>query len=141
MAGEELASGIAFMVFSQAIGPAVANTLYNVIFLSTLPTQIAEFAPHANAEAISDAGASGFRSVVSPADLDGVLVAYSNSLDRIYYLAAPFAALCWIASWGMGWNDIRKRETGDPEAKANGTDGHRSAEKVKEAAGGKEVSS
>lgn len=112
-----------------------------MIFLTSLPLQIAEFAPHATAEAISDVGAPGFRSIVSPADLDGILVAYSNSLGRIYYLAAPFTALCWIAPWGMGWNDIRKKETGHPEAKANGTDGHRLTEKVKEAAGGKEVSS
>lgn len=76
MDGEALASGIAFMVFSQAIGPAIANTLYNVIFLSSLPTQIAKFAPHANVQAIIDAGASGFRPVVSPADLNGVLIAY-----------------------------------------------------------------
>ncbi|KAK7739076.1 hypothetical protein SLS62_011326, partial [Diatrype stigma] len=70
MDGEELASGIAFMVFSQAIGPAIANTIYNVIFLSTLPTQLAEFAPNADAQAIINAGASGFRSIVSPANLD-----------------------------------------------------------------------
>jgi hypothetical protein len=117
MDGEELASGIAFMVFAQAIGPAIANTLYNVIFLASLPAQIAEFAPHVDAQSIIDAGASGFRSIVSPADLNGVEVAYSNSLGRIYYLAVAFAALCGIASWGMGWNDLRKKEVGVTEAK------------------------
>ncbi|KAI0387382.1 MFS general substrate transporter [Hypomontagnella monticulosa] len=125
MGGEELASGIAFMVFSQAIGPAIAVTLYNVIFLSSLPSQIAEFAPQANAQAVINAGASGFRSVVSPADLDGVLVAYSNSLSRIYYLAVAFAAICAIASLGMGWNDLRKQEV-------NSTDAGPSVEEVKE---------
>lgn len=139
MDGEELASGIAFMVFSQAIGPAIANTLYNVIFLSSLPSQIAEFAPQANVQAIINAGASGFRSVVSPVDLNGVLAAYSNSLGRIYYLAAAFAAICGIASWGMGWNDLRKKEVNssdaDPSAEEvkEGTDANRSVE-VKEAA-------
>ncbi|KAI1769876.1 MFS general substrate transporter [Hypoxylon cercidicola] len=139
MDGEELASGVAFMVFSQAIGPAIANTLYNVIFLSSLPSQIAEFAPQANVQAIINAGASGFRSVVSPADLNGVLVAYSNSLGRIYYLAVAFAAICGIASWGMGWNDLRKKEVdsmdADPsvEEVKEGTDACRSVE-VKEAA-------
>jgi hypothetical protein len=122
------------MVFSQAIGPAIANTLYNVIFLSSLPTQIAKFAPHANVQAIIDAGASGFRSVVSPADLNGVLVAYSNSLGRIYYLAVAFAATCGIASWGMGWHDLRKKEVDDTEAKTDGTNADCSVEEVKEAA-------
>lgn len=140
MDGEELASGIAFMVFSQAIGPAIANTIYNVIFLSSLPTQIAEFAPHANVQAIMDAGASGFRSVVSLADLNGVLVAYSNSLGRIYYLAVAFAATCGITSWGMGWHDLRKKEVDGIETKTGGIDTDRSVEEVKEAAGGKEVS-
>jgi hypothetical protein len=139
MDGEELASGIAFMVFSQAIGPAIANTVYNVIFLSSLSTQIARFAPNVDAQAIINAGASGYRSIVSPADLDGMLVAYSNSLGRIYYLAAAFAAICWIASWGMGWNDIRKKGIDDTEAKTGGADVDRSAEENKEAVQGKEV--
>ncbi|KAI0479725.1 MFS general substrate transporter [Xylaria cf. heliscus] len=134
MDGEELASGIAFMVFSQAIGPAIANTLYNVIFLASLPTEIAKFAPDANVQAIIDAGASGFRSIVSPTDINGVLVAYSNSLGRIYYLAVAFAAICGIASWGMGWNDLRKKEVDDTEAKTDGTDADPSVEQVKEAA-------
>ncbi|KAI1088255.1 MFS general substrate transporter [Rostrohypoxylon terebratum] len=139
MDGEELASGVALMVFSQAIGPAIANTLYNVIFLSSLPTQIAEFAPQANVQAIINAGASGFRSVVSPTDLNGVLTAYANSLGRIYYLAVAFAAICGIASWGMGWNDLRKKEVNSSDADPSveevkeGTDANRSVE-VKEAA-------
>jgi hypothetical protein len=140
MDGEELASGIAFMVFSQAIGPAIANTVYNVIFLESLPTEIAKYAPDANAQAIMNAGASGYRSIVSPADLDGILVAYSNSLGRVYYLGAAFGALCWFASWGMGWNDIRKKAMEDTEAKPDSTDADRSAEEVKEAVPGKEVS-
>lgn len=134
MDGEELASGVAFMVFSQAIGPAIANTLYNVIFLASLPAQIAECAPRANVQAIIDAGASGFRSVVEPADLNGVLVAYSNSLGRIYYLAVAFAAICGVAAWGMGWHDLRKKEVEGTEAKTDGTDADRSVEEVKEVA-------
>uniref|UniRef100_A0A0B7KJC0 Major facilitator superfamily (MFS) profile domain-containing protein n=1 Tax=Bionectria ochroleuca TaxID=29856 RepID=A0A0B7KJC0_BIOOC len=138
MDGEELASGIAFMVFSQAIGPAIANTVYNVIFLESLPTEIAKYAPDADAQAIINAGASGYRSIVSPADLDGILVAYSNSLGRVYYLGAAFGALCWFASWGMGWNDIRKKAMEDTEAKPDSTDADRSAEEVKEAVPGME---
>ncbi|GAP91475.2 putative efflux pump [Rosellinia necatrix] len=122
MDGEELASSIAFMVFSQAIGPAIANTLYNVIFLESLQKEIAHHAPQANVQAIIDAGASEFRSIVSPKDINGVLIAYANSLDRIFYLAAAFAGLCGVFLWGMGWHDLRKKEGDDTEAKAGATD-------------------
>ncbi|KAI2607958.1 hypothetical protein GGR54DRAFT_651942 [Hypoxylon sp. NC1633] len=105
MDGEELASGIAFMVFSQAIGPAIANTLYNVIFLLSLP-EIAKYAPHLNVQAIIDAGASGFRPVVSPADLD-----------------CPM----------QRWHDLRKKEVEDTEAKTDRTDADRPVEEFKEA--------
>lgn len=110
MGGEELSSGIAFVMFSQALGPTVVLTLCNLIFESSLRGQITRYAPKANATAIIDAGATGFRSVVPPADLPGVLVAYSNSIDRVFYLVAALAAACGVVLWGMGWHDLRKKE-------------------------------
>lgn len=110
MGGEELSSGIAFVMFSQALGPTVVLTLCNLIFESSLRGQITRHAPRANATAIIDAGATGFRSVVPPADLPGVLVAYSNSIDRVFYLVAALAAACGFVLWGMGWHDVREKE-------------------------------
>jgi hypothetical protein len=99
---------MAFMVFTQSLWPAITLALYNVIFDASLRTQLADTAPHANATAIINAGATAFRSFVEPSDLGSVLQAYATSIDRVFYLVAAMAASCGIFVWGMGWNDIRK---------------------------------
>lgn len=126
MDGEELASSIAFVVFSQAFGPTIAMTFYNIIFLSSFETQLTQHAPEVNFADVIGAGATGFRSMVSPTNLDGVLVAYANSLDRIFYLAAALATSCGIFLWGMGWYDLRTKEEDTAKGKEGGPDTNQS---------------
>ena len=101
------------MVFCQALGPSIALVLYNVIFGASLKMELAQRAPNVDAQAIIDAGATGFRSLVQPGDLNAVLKAYANSIDHVFFLVAALAALCSIFVWPMGWYDIRKK--GGPE--------------------------
>ena len=89
MTSEELSSAMAFVVFAQSLGPAIV-----------------------------EAGATDFRSVTHPESLQGVLVAYANSVDRVFYLVAAMAATCGIFLWGLGWYDLRKKES-DDETKEN----------------------
>lgn len=103
---------MAFMVFAQSIGPALILAICNVIFDSSLRSQVSQLAPGVDAQAILDAGATGFRTFVKPGDLPGVLHAYANSIDRVFYLVAAMAAACAIFCWGMGWNDVRKKDEG-----------------------------
>jgi hypothetical protein len=85
LAGEELSSGIAFVMLTQALGPTITLTLFNVLFTTTLKSGITQKVPHADAAAIAKAGATAFRSIVDPADLDGVLIAYADSLNNVFY--------------------------------------------------------
>ncbi|KAI2463106.1 MFS general substrate transporter [Annulohypoxylon bovei var. microspora] len=113
LGSEELASGIAFCMFCQNLGPTIALTLMNVIFSSTLPKELRQHAPLVDPAAVVSAGSTGFRTIVSPDDLPDVLVAYANSIDQVFYLVAGFAAAGGIALWGMGWHDIRiKKDEG-----------------------------
>jgi hypothetical protein len=98
---------VAFIVWCQYIGPTIFLTLYNTIFDTSLRSQLREQAPNVNADTILLTGATGFRSFVSVADMPGVLVAYSNSLDRVFYLVAAAGVVAWLSAWGMGWKDIR----------------------------------
>ncbi|KAJ8062112.1 hypothetical protein OCU04_008673 [Sclerotinia nivalis] len=107
--GEELSSAMAFIVFTQSLGPAIVLVLCNLIFDESLKSQLPKHAPSVDAMAIMNAGATGFRKVVQPRDLPSVLVAYANSIDRVFYLVAAMASACGIALWGMGWQDIRKK--------------------------------
>ncbi|KAF7553869.1 hypothetical protein G7Z17_g3328 [Cylindrodendrum hubeiense] len=105
---EELSTALAFIVWCQYIGPTIFLTLYNTIFYASLRSQLREQAPNADIEAILTAGATEFRKVASARDLPGVLIAYSNSLDRVFYLVAAAGVVVFCTSWGMGWKDIRK---------------------------------
>ena len=112
-----MSSATAFIVWCQYIGPTIFLTVFNTIFDTGLRAQLIEQAPNADAEAIILAGATGFRGLARPEDIPGILVAYSNSLDRVFYLVAAAGVAAWLSAWGMGWKDIRKsgeNSTGQP---------------------------
>jgi hypothetical protein len=117
---------MAWMVFAQSLAPSIELSLANVIFSSSLKSQLALHAPNANAAEIIHAGATGFRAIVNEDDLPGILLAYANSLNRVFYLIVSIGALCGIWVWGMGWTDIRKKTaataTGDMADKAEKAD-------------------
>ncbi|KAF5120205.1 Efflux pump mlcE [Metarhizium anisopliae] len=108
--GEQLATGMALVIFAQSLGPAIVLTLCNVIFVSSLASQLQDNAPLENAQAVIRAGATGFRTIVQPNNLPGVLAAYANSIDRVFYLVAAVASACALVLWGMGWHDLRKKD-------------------------------
>ena len=98
------------------MGPTIFLSLYNVIFDTSLRSQLRAEAPNVNPQAIIAAGATHFRHIVDPRDLPGVLVAYSNSIDRVFYLTAALAAVASLTGWGMSWKRISKKEKEDPES-------------------------
>ncbi|KAI1386648.1 major facilitator superfamily domain-containing protein [Hypoxylon trugodes] len=105
---EDLPMAMAFLLWAQYMGPTIFLTLYNLIFNTTLKTVLPQIAPDVDAQAIISAGATGFRQIVDARDLPKVLVAYSDSVDRVFYLVAAAGVGGFIAAWGMGWQDIRK---------------------------------
>jgi hypothetical protein len=119
---------MAFMVFAQSLGPAIALALYNVIFDTSLRMQLAGGVPNVDAQAIINAGATGYRSLVQPGDLNAVLKAYANSIDRVFFLVAALAASASIFVCGMGWHDVRKK--GGPEDERNSTGARQDEKRV-----------
>ena len=100
---------MAFMVFTQSLFPAIVLSLCNLVLISSLKTQVPTHAPGADAAAVIKAGATSFREIVDPADLGGVVIAYSNSVDRVFYLVAALVTVSGIFIWGIGWQDLRKK--------------------------------
>ncbi|KAI1336222.1 major facilitator superfamily domain-containing protein [Xylariaceae sp. FL0016] len=120
---KEMSSAMAFIVWCQYLGPAVFLALFNLLFDASLVQQLHKLLPQVDAQDIIDAGATGFRDLVSPQDLPSALKAYSNSLDRTFYLQAGASVVACFAALGMGWIDIRKKAsqpTSKPETKSNG---------------------
>lgn len=44
--------------------------------------------------------------------MSGVLLAYITIIDCVFYLVVVFAIICGVFLWGMGWNDVRKKDGG-----------------------------
>ncbi|KAI0204997.1 major facilitator superfamily transporter [Astrocystis sublimbata] len=106
---------IAFLVFAQNLLAAIFVVASNAIFTQSLTHQISELVPSVSPEAALTAGGSAeaVRALLPPGspDLEGLLLAYSRSVNAVFYLLTAVAVVCFAAAWGMGWVDIRKRKT------------------------------
>lgn len=78
------------------------------VFSTSLTKHLHTFAPSVDPEQIFQAGASGFRDVVPAADLAGVVLSYSKSINDVFYLTIGAAAAAFAACWGMGWKSVKK---------------------------------
>ncbi|KAL4780057.1 major facilitator superfamily-domain-containing protein [Aspergillus varians] len=104
----QISVAMAILVFSLNFGGATFLTFAETDFSQSLPVALAHYAPGVDASAIIAAGATGFRRVISADQLVGVLEAYSESVDHVFYLVCASAAAAFCFAWGMGWQDIRK---------------------------------
>ncbi|RAH82442.1 efflux pump protein [Aspergillus japonicus CBS 114.51] len=110
--------GIAFMIFCQNFAGAVFVVVAEVIFRQQLVKEIRLHAPQVSVDAALAAGASAssVRALVSEgsgssAELVGVLLAFANSLDKVFYLLMACCLTGCVAAFGMGWVDVRKKKT------------------------------
>ncbi|OTA98460.1 hypothetical protein M426DRAFT_325963 [Hypoxylon sp. CI-4A] len=112
------ALGLAFLIFCQNFSAAVFSVVANVIFDQSLQKQIVKLVPSVDpAVALAAGGSAEAVRALVPAgspELANVLLAFANSFDTVCYLIVAAASLSFMASWGIGWFDVRKK----PEPKA-----------------------
>ncbi|KAH8703595.1 major facilitator superfamily domain-containing protein [Talaromyces proteolyticus] len=103
---------MALISFCQTFGGAVWLTFGETILSTTLRQNLQKYAPDVDAAAVIDAGASGVDQAVhgNAAMLMEVLVAYSKSINAIFYLVAGTSCAMMVVSCFMGWKDIRKKD-------------------------------
>ncbi|KAJ6088030.1 hypothetical protein N7499_004212 [Penicillium canescens] len=107
---------MAVLMFSQTLSGAVWLTIADSIFSSGLKTLVSKYAPDVNPKTIIDSGAGGIRNVVSGQDLIGVLKAYSESMNQVFYMTAALGGCCILFVPGMGWKDIRNKASSPGQA-------------------------
>ncbi|KAK9319613.1 putative HC-toxin efflux carrier [Lipomyces orientalis] len=106
---------MALISFSQNFGGAVLLAIGETVLTNGLKSNVPKYAPDVDPAIIIAAGATGIRDVVSNStQLAGVIRAYATSVDSIFYLAAACGCVVFVAGWGMGWKDIRKKEEAKP---------------------------
>lgn len=109
---------MSILTFTQTFGGSVFLSIAQTVFTTSLRTTIPKYAPNISAESIIQAGATGvWKAVQNPSDLAGVLLAYTESIRRNYYIAIGCSGICFFLAFGLGWKDIRakKKPTGGDE--------------------------
>ncbi|KAJ3497861.1 hypothetical protein NLG97_g1571 [Lecanicillium saksenae] len=102
---------MSILTFTQTFGGSVFLSIAQTVFTTSLRTSIPKHAPNISAEDIIQAGATGvWKAVDNPADLAGVLLAYTESIRRNYYIAIGCSGVCFFLAFGLGWKDIRAKK-------------------------------
>ncbi len=96
----------------QSLGGAVFVPVGNTILYGSLSERLTVRAPAVDQNLVLAAGATAFRDVVSPAALPGVLLAFSDSIDGVFYMTAALAALTFIVAYGMAGTTFARRMAG-----------------------------
>ncbi|KAK5334848.1 hypothetical protein LTR98_009221 [Exophiala xenobiotica] len=98
--------------FFQHLGGMIFLALAETIFTSGLRSALHHVVPDVDAETVIDAGASAIRSVVTKADLPGVLQAYNHAIVDTFYLAVGGTCAAFFVCFGLGWQKLPQKETG-----------------------------
>jgi len=101
---------ISLIMFSGMLWGALLLSFSATIFTQSLRQLIPQQDPGANAGAIVEAGATGFRNILDPSEIGGILVAYAKSIDRVFYLITALTAVSFFLAFGLGFKDIREKK-------------------------------
>lgn len=85
-------------------------TVTQTVFTNSLSSQLSKDFPGPRVDEIVAAGANGIRNVAFGDDLTIVLQAYSDSIDKVFYVALAASLGLFVTGWGMGWNDVRTKK-------------------------------
>lgn len=82
-----------------------ASTVFNTGLANLLPI----YAPDVSVSEVTSAGVSGMRSVIPHSSLNGVVIAYNDAIQHVFYMVAGTAGAAFVFSWGLGWKSVQKR--------------------------------
>jgi hypothetical protein len=80
----KLPIGNAFAMFAQLLGGAILVQLAQTLFENQVGPALEIFAPGVDAQTVLSVGATAFRSVVSPEEEVGVVLAYNRAITRVF---------------------------------------------------------
>lgn len=112
---EEVAVASALVVLAQNLSASVFLSLGEAIFSTELPHLLAQYTPTADIEAIIAAGAAAadINAIVPPAFLPQVERAYSDTFNRVMYLATGSSSAAFIVAMCMGWKRMQAATKGN----------------------------
>ncbi|KAJ5785989.1 MFS general substrate transporter [Penicillium pulvis] len=105
----KIAVSVAFLYFCQTFGGALWLSFASTVFNAGLANLLPIYAPDVSFAEVTSAGVSGIRSVIPHSSLDGVIMAYNNAVQHVFYMVAGTATAAFVVSWGLGWKSVKKR--------------------------------
>ncbi|KAI9651374.1 hypothetical protein NHQ30_001415 [Ciborinia camelliae] len=108
---EKIPIGTAAVVASQSFGGAIFVSVGNNILQNQLKSSADDGQlPGVDIQAVLDAGATGFRSVVDPDQLSALLIAYNGALQKVFIAAIPVIGLAFISSLFLEWKSVKTQK-------------------------------
>ena len=104
----QISVAMAVLVFSLNLGASCFLEFSLTVLSQGLMNSIPKYAPEVDPRVVIQAGATKFRDVIAKSAIPGVLKAYAESINQVFYLLIGTAAAGFVFGWGMGWKDIRK---------------------------------
>jgi hypothetical protein len=96
------------LAFCMFLGGSIFVSAANNLMNDDLIKSLHQLAPNVNAKVIMEAGATGFRKVISNADVSDVVLAYNHALTQTFYIAVGVSSAAAVAAFGMGWANVKK---------------------------------
>lgn len=86
---DQVAVAISLLTFCLALGSALFVSFGQTAFGNYLKTGLEKFAPEVNISDVLNAGSTNFRSVVHPASIPGVIMAYNDAITTAFVYPPP----------------------------------------------------
>ena len=109
LAKKDVPTGASLMMFCQTLGGAVFISVGNNLLDSKLQTGL-ESVPSIDVDAVTSAGATDLRDMVSASVLPEVLSAYNGALQETFYLMTALACATIVGSLMMEWRSVKKEK-------------------------------
>ncbi|KAH8886123.1 major facilitator superfamily transporter [Thozetella sp. PMI_491] len=107
----DVAIGIAIVLFLQCFGPTATITIAQAVFASSLNADIRASLPGVDPREVQNSGATALRGLVSPEQFDMLLEIYNSAVTKTFIVAAAMAAASLIGVIGVGLKKIQSDES------------------------------
>ncbi|KAF3911401.1 hypothetical protein ABW20_dc0102701 [Dactylellina cionopaga] len=110
LSSKDMPVGNALAIFFNSLGGAISISIAQNIFSNTLLQELPKLAPNVDPAAVVFAGATGIRTVVSAADLPGVILSYNNAIVTCFILPIAVGGIAFLCSWGMEMKSVKGKK-------------------------------
>ncbi|KAJ5153481.1 major facilitator superfamily domain-containing protein [Penicillium canariense] len=109
---KDVALGISGVTCAQILGSSIFISVGSNLLNARLRSGISTGLPELDVDAILQAGATGLRAIVPPADLNPILRIYNDALRSVFYVCLAMAGASFFMALGMEWRSSQRGKDG-----------------------------